>query len=93
MTRQDMLKYIARTHGDALAQVGMIPLDVQESLYYVIDDAMRQSNDDKRKAEADRCMAELLRDRRDALGVDNETEQPQPAVEEITEETPNVSDI
>lgn len=93
MTRQDMLKYIARTHGEALAQVGMIPLDVQESLYYVIDDAMRHKNDDKRKAEADLRVAELLRDRRDALGIEIETEQPQAAVEETAEGTPNVSDI
>jgi hypothetical protein len=93
MTRQQMLAYIAKNHGDMLAQVGLIPVDVPESLFYVIDDAMRQSNDEKRKAEADRCVADLIKDRRSALGIEVETEQPQPAVEEITEETPDVSNI
>lgn len=93
MTRQQMFAYIARTHGDALAQVGLIPVDVPESLFYVIDDAMRKSNDDKRKAEADRCVADLIKDRRSALGIEVETEQPSAAVEEITEETPDVSNI
>lgn len=88
MTRQDMLKYIDKNYGAALAQVGMIPLDIPESLFYVIDDAMRMPNDAARKAEADRCVGVLLHDRRDALGIEPETEQP-PAVEE----TINVSDI
>jgi hypothetical protein len=93
MTRQQMLAYIAKNHGDMLAQVGLIPVDVPESLFYVIDDAMRQSNDEKRKAEADRCVADLIKDRRSALGIEVETEQPQPAVEETIEETPDVSNI
>jgi hypothetical protein len=92
MTRQQMLAYIAKNHGDALAQVGLIAVDVPESLFYAIDDAMRKSNDEKRKAEADRCVADLIKDRRSALGItENETEQPQPAAEEIVEETPDVS--
>jgi hypothetical protein len=41
MTRKDMLRYLEKNHGAALAQVGLIAVDTQESLYYVIDDAMR----------------------------------------------------
>ena len=76
-----MLKYIDKKYSAALAQVGMIAVDVPESLFYVIDDAMRMPNDTARKTEADRCMEVLLHDKRDALGIEPETEQP-PAVEE-----------
>jgi hypothetical protein len=92
MTRKDLLRYLEKQHGAALAQVGLIAVDTQESLYYVIDDAMRMSNDAARKAEADRCVAQLIHDRLDALGIELETEQPQPAVE-LTEEIPDVSNV
>lgn len=83
MTRDQLLKHIATTHGSALAQVGMTPADTQECLSYVIDDALRMSNDEKRKAEADRRTAILIEDRRQMLGV--EGIEPQPDAEENIE--------
>lgn len=88
MTRKDLLNYIARVHGNALAQVGLMPVDADESLHYVIDDALRMSNDDKRKAEADRRVAQLIHDRRDALDIDEEQpevadDEPQPVEIEV----------
>lgn len=85
MTRDQLLKYIATTHGSALAQVGMTPADTQECLFYVIDDALRMSNDEKRKSEADRRTAILIEDRRQMLGI--EEIEPQPDAEEIKETT------
>lgn len=88
MTRQDLLKYIDKTHGDALAQVGLKAVDSAESLHYVIDDALTESNDDKRKARADAETAVLIRDRRDMLNLaDEPTEvadvEPQPVEIEV----------
>lgn len=89
MTRQDLLKYITKTHGDALAQVGMMPIDTPESMFYVINDALMMTTDKERKAEADRCVAVLLVDRRDALGItESETDSP-PAVEDEIEDVSN----
>lgn len=70
MTRKEILSYIERTHGDALSQVGLLPVDTPEALGYVIDDALRMSNDEKRKAEADRRVAILIHDRADMLGIE-----------------------
>jgi len=84
MSRQELLKYIEKIHGDALAQVGLMAVDSQESLFYVIDDSLRMSNDDKRKAEADRRVGILINDRSQMLGV-----EPMPAIE--NEEIENVS--
>jgi len=109
MTRQDLLKHIERKYGTELAQVGLIAIDTPESLFYVIDDAMRMPSDNARKDEADRCVGVLLHDRRDALGIETETEQPQAFSDQhlldvglpvgwlpednAVEETINVSDI
>lgn len=78
MTRHDLLKYIESTHGDALAQVGLLAVDSQESLFYVIDDALRQSNDQKRKAEADKRTTQLIYDRAQMLELELEVADPQP---------------
>ncbi|MCB1713885.1 MAG: hypothetical protein KDK05_02005 [Candidatus Competibacteraceae bacterium] len=78
MTRHDLLKYIESMHGDALAQVGLLAVDSQESLFYVIDDALRQSNDQKRKAEADKRTAQLIYDRAQMLELELEVADPQP---------------
>lgn len=83
MTRQEVLDYIAENYGDALAQVGLMPVDTQESLLYVIYDALMKPTDDEQMAEADRCVEVLIHDRRDMLGItDSEADSP-PAVEEI----------
>lgn len=63
------MKYIAKAHGDDLAQVGLMAADTQESLFYVIDDSLRMRNDDKRKAEASRRVEILINDRRQSLGL------------------------
>lgn len=78
MTRHDLLKYIESMHGDALAQVGLLAVDSQESLFYVIDDALRQSNDQKRKAEADKRTTQLIYDRAQMLELELEVADPQP---------------
>ncbi len=87
MTRESLLQYIAKKHGEALAQVGLTPKDTPESLFYILNDAMPLSNDDKRKADADRRVAALIHDRADMLDMvieESEAEQP-PAVEDNEE--------
>lgn len=70
MTRNELLTYIANKHGDALAQVGMLPVDSPESLSYVLDDALRQTDDEQRKADADRRTKQLIYDRAQMLGIE-----------------------
>ena len=80
MTRESLLQYIAKKYGAALAQVGLTPKDTPESLFYILNDAMPLSNDDKRKADADRRVASLIHDRADMLDV--VIEQPEPEAEQ-----------
>lgn len=70
MTRDQLLKYIEKAHGEALGQVGLMAVDSPESLLYVISDALAMSNDEERKAEADRRVGILINDRQQALGIE-----------------------
>ncbi|HSG63307.1 MAG TPA: hypothetical protein VLA24_17920 [Pseudomonadales bacterium] len=72
MTRDDLLDYIKTTHGDALAQVGLTPVDTPESLSYSISDALLRAGDEK--AEADRRVGILIRDRTAMLDIEPEPE-------------------
>lgn len=102
MTRESLLQYITETHGDALAQVGLMPLDVPESLFYVIDDSLRMNNDAAGKDEADRRVAVLIHDRAAMLDLDIEVQpeidpqpqpEPEPAPIDNSEGITDVSDL
>lgn len=81
MTRNDILEHLKQSHGERLNQVGLLPVDTPEALFYVIDDALR--SDDPLVEAEQRCEI-LIHDRAMALGVDV------PVIEnEVTENVSN----
>lgn len=96
MTRESLLQYIAKKHGEALAQVGLMPVDTPESLFYILNDAMPLSDDDMRKADVDRRVASLIHDRADMLDMvieeieESEAEQPRAVEDEAITDVSNL---
>ena len=65
MTRQQVLDYIAETHGDDLQEAGIELTDTPENLYYVLFDAMiyESVSAERQQEEADAKVARLIADK------------------------------
>ncbi len=88
MTRDKLLEYIAEKHKPALKKVGIEPTDTQESMFYILNDAMDGKDAAAQKKIADRKVEGLIRDREAAI----KEATPAAAVEEV-KETANVSNV
>lgn len=69
MTRDKLLEYIADKHKAALKKAGVEPTDTQETLFFVLNDAMGAADAATQKAIADREVAVLINDKKAAMGV------------------------
>lgn len=65
MTRQQVLDYIATTHGDALQAAGVELTDTPENLFYVLFDVMiyESAGEAAQEAVADAKVAQLIADK------------------------------
>jgi len=86
MTRDKILEYIAANHKAALKKVGIEPTDTQESMFYILNDAMDGKDAATQKKIADRQVEKLISDRTAAIKEATPT-----AVVETVKETANVS--
>lgn len=72
MSRNQLLTYVKQTHGAALQAVGVALTDDQESLAYVLFDALTGENDAAQKAIADREVERLIIDKAASLPIPQE---------------------
>ena len=65
MTRQQVLDYIATTHGEDLQAVGVELTDTPENLFYILYDVMiyESAGDAKQEEVADVKVAQLIADK------------------------------